>query len=73
MEQGKPMGLFLLLALAVCNLCLGYAVAVYLDWGPPSLRAAWDALADLPTTPRSSARRIQSHPGRCPTLRLDCP
>lgn len=31
--------------LAAVNLCLGYALAVYLGHGPPSLKAAWDALS----------------------------
>ena len=35
---------FLTFAIGVLNLCLGYALAVYLGYAPPSLLDAWDAL-----------------------------
>ena len=37
---------FLTFTIAVVNLCLGFALAVKLGYGPPSLRAGWDALLD---------------------------
>jgi len=47
------MGLFwLLFVLSLLNLGLGYALAVYLGYGLPSLRDAWTALGvEAPTTP----------------------
>ena len=44
------MGLILLtLLIALVNLCLGYALAVRLGYGPPSLIDAWEILlADHP-------------------------
>jgi len=35
----------LTLVIAVLNVCLGYAVGVYLGYGPPSLWDAWEALS----------------------------
>ncbi len=38
-----------ILVLAVVNACLGYALAVYLGYGPPGLKDGWEALfADRP-------------------------
>jgi hypothetical protein len=36
--------LLLTFTIGLLNLCLGYALAVYLGYGPPGLREAWDAL-----------------------------
>jgi len=36
--------LYYLIIIGVLNLGLGYALAVYLGYGPPSLSAAWHAL-----------------------------
>ena len=35
----------LTLVIGVLNLCLGYAVAVHLGYGPPSLGEAWETLS----------------------------
>ncbi len=35
---------FLTLAFGVLNICLGYAVAVFLGYGPPGLMEAWETL-----------------------------
>jgi diguanylate cyclase (GGDEF)-like protein len=34
----------LILIIGTVNVCLGYALAVWLGYGPPDLQAAWDAL-----------------------------
>ena len=42
----------LTLTVGAFNLCLGYALAVRLGYGPPRLLAGWEASAgDLPTRP----------------------
>jgi len=35
---------FLTLVIAILNLCLGYALAVHLGYGPPSFFDAWEIL-----------------------------
>jgi diguanylate cyclase (GGDEF)-like protein len=41
------MGIFLLaVSLVVLNQCLGFALCMRLGFGPPTLRAAWDALGE---------------------------
>ena len=43
--------------IGVLNLCLGYALAVYFGYGPPTLVDAWDALsAGLPVDDTSSGQ-----------------
>lgn len=39
---------FLTFVIGVLNLCLGYALAVHLSFGPPNLRDAWYALSAAP-------------------------
>lgn len=39
---------FLTLMIGVLNLCLGYALAVNLGYGPPSLQDAWRAMSATP-------------------------
>ena len=52
---GELMALFwLLFGLGAFNVCLGYALAVYLGYGLPSLRDAWIAIG------------IESFPGKMP-------
>jgi hypothetical protein len=36
---------FLTLMIGVLNVCLGYALAVYLGYGPPGLPETWQALS----------------------------
>jgi len=43
-KRGKAMVL-LTLVIGVLNVCLGYALAVHLGYGPPSLLDAWDAMS----------------------------
>jgi hypothetical protein len=46
-----------LLAVAVANVCLGYALAVGLGHGPPSLKAGWESLwARQPSPPEPATR-----------------
>jgi hypothetical protein len=40
--------LLIIVAVGVLNVCLGFAVAWYLGYGPPGLREAWEALAPIP-------------------------
>ena len=43
---------FLICLIAMLNLCLGYAVAVLLGYGPPGIREGWDVLTGkLPPEP----------------------
>ena len=35
---------FLTLVIGLLNVCLGYALAVYLGYGPPGLPESWEAL-----------------------------
>ncbi len=40
---------FLTLVVGLLNVCLGYALAVYLGYGPPGLPESWEALrVELP-------------------------
>jgi hypothetical protein len=43
----------LIIAVGLLNVCLGFAVAFYLGYGPPGLREAWDALAAGPREPHA--------------------
>jgi len=38
----------IIVAVGVLNVCLGFAAAWYLGYGPPGLREAWKALAPIP-------------------------
>jgi len=42
-HRGEAMVLMILM-IGMLNVCLGYALAVHLGYGPPSLMDAWDAL-----------------------------
>jgi len=48
---------FLTLLVGVVNVCLGYALAVRLGYGPPRLLDAWDALATRSPTRSTASRR----------------
>lgn len=54
--------IFLTLVIAVLNLCLGYALAVQLGYGTPSLLDAWEILV---------ADRSQRGPTVAPALLTD--
>jgi hypothetical protein len=43
-ETGGPAVVVLTFVIGVLNVCLGYAIAVYMGYGPPSLPEAWQAL-----------------------------
>ncbi len=53
----------------VLNVCLGYAIAVYMGYGPPSLPEAWQALAVRPPIPEPDQTAGQAAAG----LPLDDP
>jgi len=54
----------LTLMIGVLNVCLGYAAAVLLGWGPPGLLEAWEALTTEPaaagrdTAPEQSVEQL---------------
>lgn len=43
---------FLTFMLGILNLCLGYALGVYLGYGPPGLAATWEAIGGGPSAGR---------------------
>ena len=43
-ENGSLNVVFLVLTIGISNICLGYALAVHMGYGPPGLLEAWDAL-----------------------------
>lgn len=43
--------------IGVLNLCLGYALAVHLGYGPPTLRDAWTAISAVPRAGETSNDR----------------
>jgi hypothetical protein len=45
--------LLIIVAAGALNVCLGFAVAWYLGYGPPGLREAWEALAPIPRKPQT--------------------
>ena len=57
---------YYILIIGIFNLALGYALAVYLGYGPPSFSAAWEAMDVFPdpsvTQPVIAASEIQSEP-----------
>jgi len=48
--EGDQSVVLLTLLIGVLNVCLGYALAVWLGYGPPGLSAAWQALGVEPAT-----------------------
>jgi diguanylate cyclase len=52
--------ILLTLIIGVLNVCLGYALAVWLGYGPPDVQAAWDAINDH--LPRSTPASEESLP-----------
>ena len=66
--------------IAVVNICVGYKLAVFLGYGPPSLAEGWDAPVDQPpvaaatvAAPSPPPRRSPSPPGRAGSGRLARP
>ena len=54
--------IFLTFMIGILNLCLGYALAVNLGYGPLSLPDAWHALSTGPSGRDGSGRAIGSEP-----------
>ena len=48
-EERRVAVVLLIFTIGVVNICLGYKLAVFLGFGPPSLSEGWDALAGLPS------------------------
>jgi hypothetical protein len=44
------------------NVCLGFALAMYLGYGPPGLRAIWQSLGEMPRPAADDPAPEQSEP-----------
>jgi hypothetical protein len=62
LNRGGPTVVLLTITIGVLNICLGYALAVCLGWGPPSFAEGWDAISvdAAGGTPRDPAARVHS-------------
>ena len=47
-EERRVAVVLLIFTIGVVNICLGYKLAVFLGFGPPSLAEGWDVLAGQP-------------------------
>jgi hypothetical protein len=54
--------LLLTFTIGILNFCLGYALAVYLGYGPPGLREAWAVMGGSLPPPADHAADMAADP-----------